>query len=68
MTFKELLDKHNFEYIYGCVSHRFYSNGVYRIKVVNITATGYLYHENNEYVISTFNIHHLDINDFNFVY
>ncbi len=47
MNFKQLLKSQNFHLMSACISHRFYDNGVYQIKMVNITGTCYLIRNGN---------------------
>ena len=61
MNFKQLLKSQNFHYVSGCISHRFYDNGVYQIEMINITGTCNLIRNGD--VVDTFNVHDQNITE-----
>lgn len=61
MNFKQFLNKYQFFQILGCISHRIYTNTIYNIEVVNITATATVLRNGD--IVATFNIHDQNISD-----
>ena len=66
MNFKQLLEAQKFQFISGCVSHRNYDNGIYKIEVVNITGIATLTRNND--IVDVFNIHDQNLTMSKFVY
>ena len=66
MNFKQLLVAQKFYFVSGCISHRHYDNGIYKIEVVNITGIATLLRNGD--IVDTFNIHDQNLTQCKFVY